>query len=63
MGLSEDFIGSAVKAGVKAGVSSATGGILSAAGKALLDSIIPGLFGGSSGPSEDTLLILDALDD
>lgn len=56
MGLSEDFIVSAVKAGVKAGVSKATGGILSAAGKALLDSIIPGLCGGSSGSDPDAVL-------
>jgi Ca2+-binding RTX toxin-like protein len=67
MALSDDFLGSAAKAGVQAGVKAVTGNILNSAGKALLESISPELssllFGGSGGPSLDTQLILDKLDD
>ena len=67
MALSDNFISEAAKAGVKAGVKSVTGDVLNSAGKALLESISPELssllFGGSSGPSPDTKLILDKLNE
>lgn len=65
MGLSDDFLGSAAKAGVQAGVKAVTGNILNSAGKALFESISPELssllFGGSD--RIDAQLILDSIKD
>lgn len=65
-----DLLAKGIQEGVKAGVSSITKEVLTGLGSAVIDSYFPGLggllggfLGGSTGPDENTLAILENLDE